>query len=394
MYVRDVYDPLHETWRTAKWLLTEMSIKMSLEEKNIQPLYYIYPMNKKISFSLISKQHIKYLSKKIKIHEIDEVVIDGLVWTTKRRILLHPILYITIGDKPEMFSERVRRLKTVKKVAEKLGGFETCDSDAISKVATYVLNQFDLIFVPSNFAKKVLEKCGVQSPIEVLPHGIPEEFMRIGSTIISDNIKPILDIKEKHDAILVLFFLMHSGYRKGADLVYKVMKRVQERYKNVYLVVKRGDIIDPYLIPLRSLKTIEITGFLSTEELRQLYDACDILLCPSRGGGFEMNALEGISRGLPTIVPNAGCFLDYIQFAIPVNAPKKVKVFNDNPIHVGYGWEVDLEEFYRVVCDVIDHLPEYKERFAKVKYVVHQKYSWKHICDRLYELLKKHGFVD
>ncbi len=394
MYVREVYDPLHESWRAVRWYFMEMSTDLREILSGPEPLYYIYPMNKKISFSLISKQHIKYLSRKVKVHEIDEVVIDGLVWTKKRRVLLHPILYVTIGDRPELFSERVRRLKALQKVAERLGGFETCDSDAISKIATYVLNQFDLVIVPSNFAKNVLKKCEVVTSVEVLPHGIPEEFMRIGNPIKSENILPVLELKEKHNAILVLFFLMHSGFRKGADLVYRVMKQVQEKYKNVYLVVKRGDIIDPYLIPLRSLKTIEITGFLTVEELRQLYDTCDILLCPSRGGGFEMNALEGISRGLPTLVPNAGCFLDYIQYAIPLPIAKKVKVFNDNPIHVGYGWEVSIEDFYSKVCDVIEHLSEYKEKFAKRKYEVRQKYSWKHICDKLYEILRKYGFVD
>jgi len=356
-------------------------------------LYYIFPKEKNISFSLISRKHIQYLSRKTKVYDVDESMLDNLMWPSGKKILLHPILYVTIGDREDLFEKRIRRLKKLLDIADRLGGFETCDSDSISKIAVEVLNNFDLVVVPSTFARNVLLQCGVKSEVVTVPHGVPEAFMTPKRDITSKNLLPLADLKKKKNLIYVLFFLMHSGYRKGADIVYNVMKRIQERYKNVILVVKRGSIIDPYLAYLRKLRTVEVAGFLAEDELRQLYDLCDVVLCPSRGGGFELNALEGIARGVPTIVPEAGCFLDYCSYAITVSATKRVKVFEKNPIHVGYGWEVDQYEFYNVLMDVINNLEEYKAEFREHMRRIWWNYNWSHICDMLFHYLKKFGFI-
>jgi len=262
----------------------------------MKELYYVYPKYQDGSFSLISKNHIKYLNSKVRIQEVDGNVLDHIMWVGEKRVLLHPIGYLLLGDRVEHFKQRIKRFHKLQSVAKVLGGFDTADSDKISSIFANVLNQMDLVMVPSTWAKEAYERSGVTSSIEIIPHGLNEAFLKESKEIKSDGIQKLLEIKERHNAILVLFFLTHSGFRKGADLVAEVMKRIQREYDNVFLVVKTSKIEDPYLRFLSPLKMIHIKGFLNDDELRELYDVCDILLCPSRGGGFELNALEGILR--------------------------------------------------------------------------------------------------
>jgi len=359
----------------------------------MEELYYVYPIYKDVSFSLISKNHIKHLNSKVKIQEIDESVLDSIMWVGEKRILLHPIGYLLLGDRIEHFKHRIKRLYKLQNVANVLGGFDTADSDKISRVFVNVLNQMDLVMVPSSWAKETYERSGVESPIEIIPHGLNEAFLTESKEIKSDGIQKLIEIKEKHNAILVLFFLTHSGFRKGADLVAEAMKRIQREYDNVFLVVKTSNIVDPYLRHLSSLKMIHIKGFLNDNELRELYDACDILLCPSRGGGFELNALEGIARGLITLVPNGMCFTDYVKYAVPVELGKSVQVFDDNPIHIGNGYEVDVDDLTKKLMDTIDKIDRYKRKFKRNSKIVRREYSWKKICEKLLMVLEEYGFV-
>jgi len=360
----------------------------------LNELYYVYPMSMEVSFKFIGRHHIAHLKNRVKVQEIDHDVLDNIMWVPGKRVLLHPILYTTIGDRVQMFPRRIKRLEKLTKVSDLLGGFETCDTDEISEISVKVLDHFEPIFVPSNFARSVFIKCGVENPVEVLPHGLPDPFLEDSSKITSPNIKPLLDLKQRHGAVLILYHLFHSGYRKGADLVYKAMERIQHEYHNAFLVVKRLSNLDPYLGLLRKLKMVEVAGFLQDWEYVQLYDLCDILLIPSRGGGFEHNALEGIARGLPTVATGEGCFKDYIEYVIPVKVARKVEVLPGNPIHVGKGFEVDVEDLHHKLSHTIDNLPKIKRRFEQNARIIKRKYSWSRICEKLWDRLIRYGFVE
>ena len=91
-------------------------------------IYYVYPVYQKGSFHVISKAHINHLNSKVKIQEIDESVLDNVMWTGGKRVLLHPVGYILLGDRVDMFPHRIKRLYKLKQVAKRLAGFDTADS--------------------------------------------------------------------------------------------------------------------------------------------------------------------------------------------------------------------------------------------------------------------------
>jgi len=357
-------------------------------------LIYVYPKHQTGSFNIISRQHIRYLRElyNCSIAEVDENVLDHIYWTGGKRILLHPIGYALIGDKREMIQERKKRLDKLMEVKEKLGGFDTADTDRLSDIAIKVFNKMDLIVVPSTWAKESYLRSKVKTNVEVLPHGIPESFTK-SKKLEEPALKHLAKLKEERNVVLVLFFLMHSGFRKGADIVARAMLDVQHELKDVLLVVKRTDLEDPYLKILRSLKMIEIAGFLPEDQLYQLYKLCDLVIVPSRGGGFELNALEGIVAGVPTIVPNAGCFLDYINYAIPIRVEGKVRIFEYNTVHVGKGFEPSWIDLRDKIIDCIKNLEYYKKVFRRRRNRVLKLYSWKRIVGKLYNMLRSYGFI-
>jgi len=298
-----------------------------------------------------------------------------------------------IGPHRHRPAKGIRRLSTLRSLGGKLGGFDVADSDRLSPRAVDVANQVDLIIVPSTWATHVYRNSGVHVPVEVLPHGLSDAFLAPKSEPQSREVRRLMRLKRQRGAKLVLFQLVHSGYRKGADIVERVMRRIQEARRDVWLVVKRGVGVDPYLLALRRLRMVEVAGWLDDLSYVGLYDACDVVLCPSRGGGFELPALEAVARGLPTLVPDAGCFRDYARWAVPVRVARHVRVLPGNPIHVGMGFEVDPDDLYDRLVDVLDHLDDYRAKAERERERVARKYSWGRVVEGLWGILRRHKFV-
>ena len=186
----------------------------------------------------------------------------------------------------------------------------------------------------------------------------------------------------------------NSGFRKGCDLFAKAMSIVQKENPNIIILAKRLGGLDPYLPLLRQLKCVEVGGYLELDAYRQLYDLTDITVLASRGGGFEHQALESLARGVPTIVPKAGCFLDYIKYAIPVKVTKnKPIVLPDNPIHVGKGWEIDVDELAKTILKVADNLSKYKRTAKRNMKKIWKEYSWRRIVDKIIKILVEYDFI-
>lgn len=360
-------------------------------------ILYVYPKYKEISFSVISSHHITYLRnnwkdtkiKNIQIQIADWNELGNIVQNIDISVLLHPILY-PFGSQNQ-FSQYARSFSRLLDSEQKIGGFDIADSDKMSKFSVEILNKFDLIMVPSSWSRYAYINSGVKSPVEIVPFGIPDEFLdnNIAHTS-NENIINLRKRKENED-ILILYFMLHSPYRKGADLVTEVMKRVQREFKNVYLVVKSSKVL-PGEYP--GVNTIILKDWTNINDVKALYDSCDICICPSRGGGFELNALEAVSRGLPTLVPNGGCFMDYIDHLIPIDLNNKViKLFTGNQIHTGNGFEVDIDDFERKLTETICNLKDYKYRFRKNATNVRDKFSWRNTIKILEKCLINYEFI-
>jgi len=364
----------------------------------MKAIYYLYPMHNIVSFHFISKQHIKYLKEKlqdkINIVECDVDTFDPMAWGFNRKLIIHPLFYPFFEGVTSKARVKLGKINLCLNKGYDIIAFDTADSDKISDKAVELANRVNAIIVPSKFTKEVFEKSGVDKPIYVVPHGIPNEFMVNDRKITHPDLQKLKEFKEQNNFLFVLYNISHSGFRKGCDLFAKAMEIVQKENPNVIILAKRLEGLDPYLPLLRKLKCIEIGNYLDLESYRQLYDLSDITVLTSRGGGFECIALESLARGIPTIVPKAGCFLDYIQYAIPVRVTKnKPIVLPDNPIHIGRGWEIDVKELAKTILKVVDNLSKYKRRARRNMKKIWKEYNWSKIVDNIIKILGEYDYV-
>jgi glycosyltransferase involved in cell wall biosynthesis len=415
---------------------------IELPKDNKRRLMWVYPMGKNQSFNLVAKHQMKFFNEKyledkgmtfdkyVEIQELDWSEVSGEMsdvtnWKEKRNVLLHPFLYPFTSK--DSFLNNARNFARLLVAKNKIGGFDVSDSDKISDIGVELINKIDLIMVPSAFSRDAYINSGVRPEIvQVLPHGLDDYFLSDNldeekEDIDDSNTEDNEDIDNKDKAqvqemlkklkelrdngkILILYFVLHSAYRKGADLVEKVMKRVEKKLKEdgneneVCLVVRSKSFkyFDKTEKEKERGNVILVDEWLSSKNLVKLYDSCDICLVPSRGGGWEMNAMEAASRGLVTLVPNAGCFLDIKDYLlmVDIDKSKKVKPLPGNAIHIGYGYEVDMNDFENKLLDVINNLDEHKEIFETNMYDIREKYSWRVIVNQLDEILGRYGFYE
>lgn len=423
---------------------------IELPKDNKRRLVYVYPMGKKQSFNIVAKHQIKFFNEKylvdkgmtfdryVEIQELDWSEVSGEMsdvsnWKEKRNILLHPFLYPFTSK--ESFLDNARNFARLLVAKNKIGGFDVADSDKISDIAVELINKIDLILTPSTFSRDAYINSGVKPEIvQILPHGLDDYFLMdnvdIGNEDLSngegegeaegegednENIdykdndveKTFNKLRElrKKGKVLILYFVLHSGYRKGADLVEKVINRVEKKLKDdgseneICLVIRSKSLkyFEHMSSEINKNKNVVLVDeWLSNKDLVKLYDLCDICLVPSRGGGWEMNAMEAASRGLVTLAPNAGCFLDMKDYLIMVDVDKDkiIKPLPQNPIHIGNGYEIDMNNFESKLLDVINNLGKYKETFESRSFEVRKKYSWRVIVNQLDDVLSKYGFYE
>lgn len=337
-------------------------------------LYYIYPTKKNVSFSIVARHHLRYLKRLTPVYEIDEEEIPRRFFVMRPVVFVHPYFYPA-----EKFEDYMSKLATQSKA---LIGIDVADSDALSKDAVFRWGRFASAFVvPSNFSRLAYINSGFKQPVFVVPHGLEPEWY------VSPPLRRFEELwKLKEQGYkLFLFFLMHSDYRKGWDLVQEFWKKLGRR--DAKLVLKCGLCNDSHVKWAEETGNIYLGQWFSEEELMGLYDAADIYLLFSRGGGFEINGLEALVRGNVVIASAGGSWEEYLPPWSLVQPRARPIVMPGNHIHVGRGVEIDVDKAVDLAHTVLENLEEYK---AKVREYVAKHvapyYTWEHAAKQLYEI--------
>ena len=142
---------------------------------------------------------------------------------------------------------------------------------------------------------------------------------------------------------------------------------------------------------IRKLHGIVVSGWLTESQKMELYDLSDIYTLFTRGGGFEMNGLEAVARGLVTLAPKGGAWDDYLPSFSLLPSRKCRYVLKDNPIHVGGGVEVVVDRAVDKALEILDNLEEYKAKVREhVEKNVKNKFTWAKVASALEEVIIKY----
>jgi len=327
---------------------------------------YIYPLkNPENSFHIAGREYIQALSKLCDVEEVDEgdaregKIPDGDLIFVHPFFYNAPFLYRHLGDR-------------------KVVGVDVADSDRLSAMAVDYANRMARSFVvPSNFSAWAYKRSGIKARVVVWPHALPEEWW-------SPKSHSCPDVPEREEGALhILFFWLHSHWRKGVDVLYVSLLRLRDMGVRFKLWVKaRGDIA-----PLHVFDHVKIDKFLDTECLMALYEAADVVALPSRGGGFERNGLEALARGTPVVAPQVGSWVEYFP---PWLAPRLLAaverfevVLPNNPIHVGVGPRADPTDFALKIMMA----PELKPLVAASREWLYERFSIRALERRVRETI-------
>ena len=361
---------------------------------------YCYPQWHTVSFTLVAKKHVEQLRKYTKVYEWDELALPDVYVLSPFALCLQPVFgsvwrWVQQTRRVEpSFEKAVRSLAERLRKYEKVLGFEVADSDAVSDLAIELLEPVDELVVPSEWSRQTFVRSGCRKPVRVIPHGLDREWYELppqtpqpgGSQALYVLYRYKLDIGKK----LLLFWMWHSPERKGWFEVKQFYEALRRERGDVALVVKTGEPLALDHTYASRLNVVNIWGWLSETEKMQLYDLADITLLFTRGGGFELNGLESLARGVPVIAHRKGSWAEYAPDWCLVPEALRVRVFEGNAIHTGYGYTVDVEKAVDRACEVLDNLDEYKARAREyaVK-VLSEKYTWDAVGELLWDAVSR-----
>ena len=366
-------------------------------------MLYVYPMWHVVSFTLIARKHVEYMRKALglNVQELDELAFTSFVPSVRYTAVVHPWIYVWhrfINSRRDSLIESLRDrfdsyLGWWRGHFEQLVAVDVCDSDRISGYAVELLNQADKVVVPSSFCVEVYGRSGVRKPITRVPHGVDPEWYttpNVWETAPVKTVNPVLLevflYKLRRGKKVLLFWLWHSPMRKGWSQVREVYSRLVRERRDVVLVLKTTAPYTKEFQEVMSLGALQVYGWLSDYEKMVLYDLADVTLNFSQGGGFELNCLESLARGVPCVASGWGSWTDYVPEFLQVKVGRRVKVFEDNAIHVGYGYAVDVEDALNKIHTILEDYEEYKAKVEEWRGRLAREYRWDVVVQRLVDV--------
>jgi len=285
------------------------------------------------SFSMVGIQHRRALKKNFSVYElpISGINSDKNEVGNSRVGVLHPLMYNY---------ELIGKFKAFYEVA---GGFDVADSNHITQLGMSVINKADFVIVPTEGCRRTYISSGCNIPVHVCNHNLRENFYRQRETL--KYVDP--------NKINVFHFCIHSDARKGKDVFEHLAKTFKHR-QNVQFWI-RGS---------HSQYAKQLPWFDKTDLVR-CYDSMGVLVCPSRGGGFELNVLEAMARGVIPLTSDWHNVTEYSKdYAIQIESKRRMsqRPLNGNPIHDGWGADPDYDDAVRKMRYILDNYDYLKKK--------------------------------
>lgn len=154
----------------------------------------------------------------------------------------------------------------------------------VSKKFVERFKKFNNIVAPSYYVKKELENFGFNGDISVIYIPVPDEIQHLKDKA---GLRKKLNLPENKKLVLSV-----SSNLKRKNL--PVIEKTMELLGNDFRLVRVGP-------PIRD--SINFNS-LSSEELSEVYNACDVLLFPTLMEGFGKPVIEAFKAGTPVVASN------------------------------------------------------------------------------------------
>jgi glycosyltransferase involved in cell wall biosynthesis len=246
------------------------------------------------------------------------------------------------------------------------------------------LNQvIDELWVTSEWNAEIFSK-HTNKPIFVYEHGIDDSWVPKKRSL--NNFRP--------------FRFLHVGepyFRKDAQMVVDAFISLYGEDPNYELILKcsrmnttrvydkvTGEISGTPNAFYSNIKIIE--SELSVEQMRGLYDMCDVFVYPSWGEGFGFNPLQAMASGIPTICTSGWApYKKYIT--MPLDSQWWESPWKET--HPGLMLKPDYAQLKDYMKNVSKDYETYSELAYKNSFLIHKDYNWDKVSKPAVERLKK-----
>lgn len=160
-------------------------------------------------------------------------------------------------------------------------------------------NMCELLITPTERSKAELRKCGVKTPIIVLPNGIKrDKYLNQSKETLRKKLKISKNTK-------VLLYVGRLGREKSVEFLIKSFQHIVSAQSNTALVLIGGGPDKEHLINLAKKleveKNVYFPGFIDPSIMPKLYAGGDIFVFSSKTETQGMAPIEAMTAGLPVV---------------------------------------------------------------------------------------------
>lgn len=173
-------------------------------------------------------------------------------------------------------------------------GAKIIESTLMPFYSTLTFDYFDKVITVSNTPIPYLRKV-YEGDFEIVPNGID-------LSIFKPENKPF---EKFNNGKINILFLGRLDKRKGILYLLEAYKLLQEKCKNVHLIVagdgEQRDKVEKYIAD-NNLQDIELLGFVDEKDKPGIFASCDIFCSPAvEGESFGIVLLEAMATGKPVV---------------------------------------------------------------------------------------------
>jgi len=230
-----------------------------------------------------------------------------------------------------------------------------------------VLQGASAVIACSNYEREGMMSMGINpSKIHLIPMGINLEEWK-------DPVGDRFRRKYRLEGKKIILFAGTKDYNKGAIHLLQAVEKIRQKVKDVILVSiglptrewkkKRSQLHEDDLLDL---------GYISEEEKREAFDACDLFVMPSRYDSFGIVYLEAWRCGKPVIGAKVGAI------------PEVIEEGKDGLL-VEFG---EVDQLVSAIISLLNHPDLVKEMGETGRKKVIDRFNWQKNIGKIEEVFK------
>jgi glycosyltransferase involved in cell wall biosynthesis len=299
----------------------------------------------------------------------------------------------------------------------------SCTQTSLSSdisISKYISDNVDLFMTsPSVWSSLGMKKYGLpDNKNRVITHGVDPTVFKYD---VSSRQKVRDFYKVKPNDILMInigSMTRNKGMMFILQILNILVNRLGKRYYKL-LLKGTGDLyqsktfLEIYFTELRNANAITSEEMntllteniiftdktLSYEKINELFNAADLYFSPYFAEGFNLTPLEGLTAGLPLMIPRTGSTKEYIQDIYSNGGGDHIIYIDSKVVENENGYkqnDIDFNHLFQLFLDNEEKIISLQQQrnsggvtsYTQMNNFIKQEYSWSHVADLMFDYFR------